>query len=118
MEDLAHRLLAAVDRKDMEQFLSFIAEDASFRFGSAPAVVGHDAIGAAVGGFFDSIAGVSHLLKRTVSSGSALLIEGEVTYTRHDNSGITLPFVNVLEIEDRLIADYKIYIDIGPLYAS
>ena len=43
MEDLAHRLLAAVDRKDMEQFLSFIAEDASFRFGSAPpvAVIAH-----------------------------------------------------------------------------
>ena len=118
MEDLPHRLLAAVDRKDMDEFLGFIARDARFRFGSAPPVTGHDAIRDAVGGFFASIAGLSHALKRVVSSGSALLIEGEVTYTRHDNSEITLPFVNVLEIEDRLISDYKIYIDIGPLYAE
>ncbi len=118
MEDLANRLLAAVDRRDMDQFLGLIAQDARFRFGSAPPVVGHDAIRDAVGGFFASIAGLSHTLKQVISSGSTLLMEGDVTYTRHDNSDITLPFVNVLEIEDRLIVDYKIYIDIGPLYAE
>ena len=116
MEDLAKNLLAAVDRKDTEQFLGFIAEDARFRFGSAPPVTGHDAIRGAVGGFFASIAGLSHALNRVVSSGSALLIEGDVTYTRHDKSEITLPFVNVLEVANDLIVDYKIYIDIGPLY--
>jgi len=118
MQDLIDNLFAAIDRKDTEQFLGVIAPDARFRFGSAPPVSGHDAIGAAVDGFLASIAGLSHALERVVSSGSALLIEGEVTYTRHDNSEITLPFVNVLEIEDRLISDYKIYIDIGPLYAE
>ena len=118
MQDLVDNLFVAIDRKDSQQFLRFIAADASFRFGSAPPVVGHDAIREAVGGFFASIAGLSHALKRVVSSDSALLIEGEVTYTRHDNSEITLPFVNVFEIENRVISDYKIYIDIGPLYAE
>ncbi len=118
MEDLANRLLAAVDRKDTEQFLSCIAPDAAFRFGSAPAVAGHDAIGAAVGGFFESIASLSHELNQTISSGSALVCEGDVTYTRHDGSEITLPFVNVFELADGLVAEYKIYIDIGPLYAQ
>jgi ketosteroid isomerase-like protein len=118
MQDLIDDLFVAIDRRDSEQFLRFIAPEARFRFGSAPPVVGHDAIREAVGGFFASIAELSHTLKRVVSSDSALLIEGEVTYTRHDSSEITLPFVNVLEIEDRRISDYKIYIDIGPLYAE
>jgi ketosteroid isomerase-like protein len=118
MKELIGNLFAAIDRQDTEAFLSSIAPEATFRFGSAPPVAGHDAIGAAVGGFFGTIAGLSHTLKRTISSGSALLIEGDVTYTRHDNSEVTLPFVNVLDIADDLIADYKIYIDIGPLYAD
>jgi len=116
MNDLAKNLLAAVDRMDVGQFLGFIAPDASFRFGSAPPVIGHDAIREAVGGFFASIAGLSHALKHVITSGSTLLIEGDVTYTRHDSSAITLPFVNVLEVANDLIVDYKIYIDIGPLY--
>ncbi len=116
MKELAKNLLAAVDRKDTEQFLGFIAEDARFRFGSAPPVIGHDAIRDAVGGFFASIAGLSHALEHVITSGSTLLIEGDVTYMRHDKSAITLPFVNVLEVANDLIVDYKIYIDIGPLY--
>ncbi len=118
MLELAKQLFVAIDSKDTEQFLNCIAPDASFRFGSAPAVTGHDAIGAAVGGFFDSIAGLRHELSQTISSGSALVCEGDVTYTRHDGSEITLPFANVFEFADGLITDYKIYIDIGPLYAQ
>ena len=118
MQELIDNLFAAIDRQDTEAFLGFIAPEATFRFGSAPPVSGHDAIGAAVSGFFGTIAGLSHEIKRTLSSGSALVCEGEVTYTRHDASEITLPFVNVFEVADGLVADYKIYIDIGPLYAE
>ena len=110
------RLFASIDAMDTESFLGFISQDARFRFGSAPPVTGHDAIRDAVGGFFASIAGLSHAQKRVVASGGAIVIEGEVTYTRHDKSKITLPFVNVLEVANDLVVDYKIYIDIGPLY--
>ena len=40
-----------------------------------------------------------------------------MTYTRLDGSEITLPFTDVFEYRDELIAHYKIYMDIGPLYA-
>ncbi len=117
-QELVEKLFTAIDEKDIHQFLQCIAADGSFRFGSAPVVVGHDAIRAAVGGFFDSIAGLKHVLKQTVVSGSTLICEGEVTYTRLDSSMITLPFVNIFEISGGLIAEYKIYIDIAPLYAD
>jgi limonene-1,2-epoxide hydrolase len=112
------KLFASIDAMDMESFLSFVDKDAIFRFGSAPAVEGHEAIRAAVGGFFDSIAGLRHVLKRTVVSGSTVVCEGEATYTRLDSSMITLPFANIFEISGGLITQYKIYIDIAPVYAD
>ena len=72
----------------------------------------------AVEGFFASIAGLSHAIDRTLGEGDTLFLEGEVTYTRHDGSQIAIPFVDVFEYEGELIAEYRIYIDISPLYAD
>lgn len=112
------RLFASIDAMDTESFLGFIREDATFRFGSSPAVKGHAEIAAAVGGFFSSFAALRHDLQRLVADGNAVVCEGEVTYTRHDGSAITLPFANVFETDDGLISLYRVYIDIGPLYAQ
>ena len=111
------KLFVAIDTMDTEGFLAFIAPDAEFRFGSAPAVRGQAGIGEAVGGFFTSIAGLSHELQRIVARDNAVICEGQVTYTRHDGSAVTLPFCNVFETRDDLISLYRIYIDIAPLYA-
>lgn len=111
-------LFAAIDAKDTERFLGYLTESARFRFGSAPAVEGRAAIREAVQAFFDSIAGLEHSPAASASAGSTLFVEGDVTYTRHDGSRITLPFADVFELQDGRIADYKIYMDIGPLYVG
>ncbi len=110
-------LFAAIDAKDTDTFLSFLTDDAVFRFGSAPSVTGQDAIREGVDGFFSSIAGSRHSIGNVIESGATLVSEGEVTYRRHDGSEITLPFTNVFEISGDLVSHYKIYIDIAPLYA-
>jgi len=112
------KLFASIDAMDTESFLSFIREDATFRFGSSPAVKGHAEIRTAVEGFFSSLAALRHDLRRIVADGDAVVCEGDVTYTRHDGSAITLPFANVFEIDDGLISLYRVYIDIGPLFAA
>lgn len=111
------KLFVSIDAMDTEGFLGFIAPDGEFRFASAPPVQGHAAIREAVDGFFSSIAGLSHKLQRLVADGNAVVCEGEVTYTRHDGSTITLPFCNVFEVHGGLISVYRIYIDVAPLYA-
>ena len=111
-------LLAAIDGKDTETFLEYLSDDALFRFGSAPAVRGSETIRAAVGGFFDTIKGSTHSLANTLVNGSTLVCEGEVTYQRLNDSKLTLPFVNVFELDGERISDYKIYIDIAPLYTE
>ena len=115
---LLAELFAAIDDMDTERFVLFLAEDAVFRFGSAPPAAGREEIRQAVGGFFESIAGLRHSLHQALAEGDTLVCEGEATYTRHDASEITLPFVNVFEFDGGLIAKYKIYSDIGPLFAT
>ncbi len=116
--EIFENLFESIDAMDTERFLSFIAADATFRFGSAPPVQGHAAIGAAVESFFASFAKLRHVVTRQVADNNAVVCEGEVTYTRHDDRIITLPFANVFELDDGLISLYRIYIDSGPLYAA
>lgn len=111
-------LFAAIDAQDTEAFVAYLTDDAVFRFGSAPAVRGRDAIRAAVDGFFDTIAGSSHVLHNSLEDGTTRVCEGEVTYTRVDGKNLTLPFADVFEYRGNLIAHYKIYIDIAPLYSD
>ena len=111
-------VFAAIDRQDTAAFVGFLSDDAVFRFGSAPAVQGHEAIFAAVDGFFGSIADLCHSIHNALAHGSTQVCEGEVTYTRLDGTQITLPFTDVFEYDGDLISHYKIYMDVNPLYAG
>jgi len=112
------KLFASIDTMDTESFLSFLSDNCTFRFGSTPAVKGHVEICAAVEGFFASFAALKHDLQRVVADSNAVVCEGEVTYTRHDGNCITLPFASIFEVDEDLITLYRVYIDIGPLYAD
>lgn len=114
----ADGIFAAIDRKDTTAFVGFLTDDAVFRFGSAPAVRGRDAIRAAVDGFFSTIEALEHEITSTLVRGTTQVCEGEVTYTRADGSQVTLPFADIFEYDGNLIAEYKIYMDINPLYAE
>ena len=117
-EGMLDKLFNAIDAKDAQRFGSFLAPKAEFRFGSAPVVKGVDAIVTAVETFFDTIDGLSHSVTKIWRDDTSLVCEGEVCYRRHDGSEEILPFVDVFECQDGLIAKYNIYIDIGPLYAE
>ena len=109
-------LFAAIDSNDGSAFGAFLTEDARFRFGSAPAIDGRSSIVAGVDAFFDSIGGCRHRVDKVLSDADTLVCEGEVSYTRLDGTTVSVPFVDVFELDGALIRDYKIYIDIGPLY--
>lgn len=113
-----NELFAAVDAKDTAAFVGFLTPDAQFRFGSAPAVSGTEAIAAAVDGFFATIAGCRHRIDNTWSRDDTLVCEGEVTYRRHDGTEITLPFADIFDLSGEKISRYQIYMDIAPLYAE
>lgn len=111
------QLFDAIDGGDARTFASFLAPDGEFRFGNAPAVVGRAAVHDAVAGFFGAIRACRHRMLRSWSADGTAACEGEVTYTRHDGSQLTLPFVNVFLLRGADIASYRIYIDNSPLFA-
>ena len=109
-------LFACIDRRDAAGFTRFLTEDASFRFGNAPAVVGRPAIEAAVSEFFGMLGGLRHRITLAADLGAHFLCRGETTYTRRDGSEVTVPFANVFEMEGGLVRDYQIYADLTPLW--
>lgn len=110
-------LFAAVDGKDADAFVRFLADDVSFRFGNADPVHGKPATHEAVAGFFASIKGIRHELERVWNYEDAIICQGVVTYTRHDSTELKVPFVNVLGLRNELIGEYLVYVDASQLYS-
>lgn len=113
-----NELFTAIDAMDAVKFASFILEDGSFQFGNWPPVVGRSNIEQTVTGFYTSIKSLKHHLIDVVESGGNLVSRGEVTYTRHNDTSITLPFCNFFKMEAGLVRNYQIYIDVSTLYAE
>jgi ketosteroid isomerase-like protein len=111
-------MFAAIDAQDGAAFVAYLTEDAIFRFGSAPPVQGRSSIQAAVEGFFATIAGCKHTIFNSLRQDDTVVCEGEVAYQRHDGREVILPFTDVFEYSGDLISQYKIYIDVSPLYAE
>jgi len=112
------RLFKTIDQMDPDEFAAFLTEDGTFVFGNAEPVSGRVAIRDAVAGFYSTIKALQHQVGETWEGHDTLVAEGRVTYTRHDGSTITLPFVNVFRLQGELVRDYRIHMDITPLYAA
>lgn len=110
-------LFLAIDRMDADGFSAFLTKECAFCFGNAPAVYDRENIRDYVANFFSSIKGLAHRILETWEFGQTVICEGEVTYIRRDDKKITLPFVDIFRMEQGLIADYRVYMDISPLFA-
>lgn len=118
MSPWIRELFLSIDRMDAVGFASFIEPNGTFKFGNWPPSVGTAAIEAAVGGFFGTIAGLSHNVTEAWEVPGWALVRGEVTYTRKDGSTLTLPFFDAFRMSPGgKVQDYLIYMDVNPLYA-
>lgn len=111
-------LFAAIDRQDAAAFAGFLTEDARFAFGNLPPVAGRDAVREFVAGFFGSIRTLSHAVPDAWRVDDAVICRGQVSYTRHDGSMLTVPFANVLLMAGDKVRDYRIYMDASALFVA
>lgn len=116
--DRVRKFYETIDRMDVRGFAELFTEDASFRFANQEPIVGRDAIMALSTAIFASIRGIAHELVRLWEVPDATLIEGIVTYTRHDGSQLRLPFMTVSERAGDKVHRYRVYIDATPLHAG
>ena len=113
----------SVDRKDARGFAAAFTEDGWLRFANNPRLEGRDAIEAAIAQFFTAMVSLKHTPKGAFIDGETLVLEAEVTYTRHDQQTVTVPAVTIYHIAGaneagKPVADEcRIYVDLTPLFA-
>ena len=110
-------LFETIDRMDAPGFAAAFTEDGRFRFGNAPSVTGREAVEQSVADFFSSLQGLRHEILDVWDEGDSVISEVEVTYTRKDGSDVQLPAATIGRRRDGLLADYRIYMDVNPLFA-
>ena len=110
-------MFANIDRLDARAFASHLNEDCVLRFGNADEVRGRGAIEEAIAGFFATIDGLHHDVLQTWTVDDTTILQLDVTYDRKDGKQVTIPVVTIYKEDDRGIRDYRIYIDVAPVYA-
>lgn len=116
--DFAAAAFGAVDAMDVERFATHLTDDCVFIFGNAEPVVGKAAIAAYVDGFFSMLAGLRHDLLDVWQVADVIINRIQVTYTRRDGHRMSFPCAVIWRMRDGRIADYRIFIDNTPLFAS
>lgn len=106
-----------IDTMNGTKFAECLTPDGTFVFGNADPVSGRQTVAAYVDLFFSAIAGIHHEVEEVWISGDCVISRFKVTYTRKQGDRMTFPGVNVWRMSGDLIADYRIYLDITPLWS-
>ena len=109
-------LIRDIDSMDAKVFASHLSESCVLRYANHDEVVGRDAIEQAIAAFYATIKAVRHDLVEEWTVEEATILQFEVTYTRLDDREVTLPAVTIYRRGEELIDDYRIFIDLTPVY--
>jgi ketosteroid isomerase-like protein len=118
LESEIRRLFEAVDGKDTDYLADRFAENVTFRLGNGDAVEGRPAVVATCEAFLASIAGIRHDIEHLWQVGTDRVVAVmTVHYERLDGGRLSLPCANTFHVRDGEISDYRIYMDITPVFA-
>lgn len=111
------QLFADIDSMDPDRFAAHLAEDVAFYFGNGEPVHGRRAVRDTWAEFCQGVKGVSHEPVDRWESDHGTVAEARVTYTKPDDSTVTVPVVTIFREGEDGIEDYRVYIDLAPLFA-
>ena len=112
------QLFADIDSMEPDRFAAHLAEDVTMRFGNANPIHGREAVRNAWAAFCKDLRGLRHELIERWKVDEATIVEATATYTRRDDSQVTVPVVTIYRERGGQINDYRIYIDLAPLFAD
>jgi ketosteroid isomerase-like protein len=115
----AREILAAVDSGDLDALFRHVTDDVRFQFGNAEVITGRSAFEEASRAFVQSIAAIRHeLLDLWEVAGGTVIAVMNVHYTRLDGQELTLPCCNLFGTRAGQVNDYRVYMDINPVFAA
>lgn len=114
----AETVFATVDRMNASAFAEYFTADGLFVFANWPEACGSNAIQTIVDDFFKSIAALRHEVLNVWRVDDVDICQLRVIYTRHDGSQVSLPCANIWRRVGDKFSEYRIYIDLNPLFAT
>ncbi len=110
------KLFKSIDNADVPTFLSYLDANANFKFANLPVVTGKKYIGEFLEGFFKSIKSLKHKNLEIYELEGIKFVNGNVTYTRHNGSTLSVDYSNTFKLKGDKIFDYLIFVDNSELY--
>jgi ketosteroid isomerase-like protein len=114
--ELVERVFGA--GKSLDDYVSFFAEDALYRFANHPPIHGRAAIREAAANFRQRVRGVSHTVQGMWESGDTVVCEMEIAYTRLDGKETTVPCCDVFRVNGDKIQEMRIFVDVTPVFSQ
>ena len=118
---LIRAVFDAIDSMRAQSAAQLLHDDVTFVFGNGPAVHGRPDVEQAMVDFLAALGGIRHELTglwQASDDPDTVIAQMTVHYTRQDGSHIHLPCCNVFRVRAGLVADYRIYMDVNPVFAA
>lgn len=118
--DWVRNYFKTVDTLDADAIAANFANDGKFRFSNQPPAEGKQAVRDSLAQFFETIQAMHH--ENTGlwlgDDGNSAVWEADVTYTRKNGTQVILPCASILRSRNDKIYDFRMNMDISPVYDS
>jgi ketosteroid isomerase-like protein len=110
--------LGAMDRKDLDAYGAFLADDCALRMNNQPPTAGKHAVLRGLDAYWRSFGTIEHDLDNIYGDDRRFALEALNHYTRLDGAAVTLRAVAFTDRDDAgLVTSVRLYTDTGPLFA-
>lgn len=115
--DIVERMFTAVEKRDLDTYLTFFTEDAEYRAANLPPVFGHKGIAEFAKPMMDMFTKVDHIVKDVWQSGDVICCELDLTYVRKDGKSVTVPCCDIIRLQGGKVKSLRAFLDPGPAFA-
>jgi len=123
--DIIKKQFLAGEAMNVENFVKFYTDDALYQFGNSPIVYGPAGIRESSGSFEEkgsflgTVEGVNHhIVNIWEVEKDTLVVQMEVSYTRHDGKVFTLPCCDIARFRDDKVCELRIFMDFTPVMST
>lgn len=115
--DLVKLAYAAVEANNVEEYVTFFTDDAIYKVGNFPAVVGHDGIRGLALPLVEMFTSVTHDVKNFWEIDDTVVCEMDITYNRKDGKVSIIPCLDVIHFSGDKVRELKAYLDPSPAFS-
>lgn len=101
---------------NLDEYLSFFADDCCYQVGNNPVIIGKEALGQSYSRFKNMIEKVEHEILSSYESANNVVIELNATYHKKDGSAVTITCLDLFTINDQKINVLQVFADLSPLF--